>query len=781
METIPFGVESLRSLVENPTTRSNSNPAHPLRARMRRGLSSAAIVAAQLLASQAWAADYHVGPTGAGASTTSTCDSPSAVQPVLAIVAPGDNVIFCDGVYEASIQLQRSGSPGNPITLRAADGAVPIIRGPEGNNETDGIYSAGRVTDIVVDGLWVENWQYAGIGLDFRACSENDPSLAVENITIRNCVVDSNALNGISAYLGTGYLIENNIVSRNGWGEDSWSSNVNLYGVKGDDNVVRGNVAFHGIDTSTNRSDGNGFILDLTLDQGGALFEDNIAFLNGGACISVTDAGGARVIHNSCYHNAKDGASYLDEFNFVDTCRGLVDCIDVGQRSWSFSNFTFENNVAAAEAGKDGLNTNDACSNTNPAVAGEGNELGTGNGGFANPEALDFSRAGAAGSRQAFDPRCVHAASGRVAWWTLAPDLEYIRGLGGIRNCFTPGETTCSAGSTLCGDACVDLGTDESNCGACGTTCGERDTCVNGECLPPAGAFTVDPETGFVSVCDWSGYTWTSAGPEEPGVNATTSTIEETGTLCYAGVVAAHESYNGYAMLGFNLSQPEGEDTPAAVVTPAGEGLNVELTNDTGAILRIQLQDELGGEDENHRWCVEVGGAGGFFPWSQFNTKCWDNSGTAYALEPINVIAVMVAGHNEDDVEFDFCLGSLAPSGTTCEESPSGDDSGGNDSGVDDSGGGDEAGGNDDDGDCDEPCPKGQGCRAGECVDDSEEDDDGDGSDDGDAPGSDSEAGANESGCACSVDHEHGRPLGLVLLCLGVGARFGARRRRRVA
>jgi hypothetical protein len=90
-----------------------------------------------------------------------------------------------------------------------------------------------------------------------------------------------------------------------GWGPDSWSSNINLWAIRGPNNIVRGNVAFHGVDTSSNNSDGNGFILDVSLDEGSALFENNIGFLNGGACVAVCDTSGARIVNNTCFHNAQ--------------------------------------------------------------------------------------------------------------------------------------------------------------------------------------------------------------------------------------------------------------------------------------------------------------------------------------------------------------------------------------------------------------------------------------------------------------------------------------------
>jgi hypothetical protein len=46
-----------------------------------------------------------------------------------------------------------------------------------------------------------------------------------------------------------------------------------------------------------------------------------------------------------------------------------------------------------------------------------------------------------------------------------------------------PSAQTCAPGLTRCGSACVDLGFDLNNCGACGTVCTAERTCSNGFCL----------------------------------------------------------------------------------------------------------------------------------------------------------------------------------------------------------------------------------------------------------------------------------------------------------
>jgi hypothetical protein len=63
------------------------------------------------------------------------------------------------------------------------------------------------------------------------------------------------------------------------------------------------------------------------------------------------------------------------------------------------------------------------------------------------------------------------------------------------------GGCTCPPGQTACGGRCVDLNTDVSNCGACGTQCGQGGQppcCVQGRCVGFAQAV---PSQGDLCVC----------------------------------------------------------------------------------------------------------------------------------------------------------------------------------------------------------------------------------------------------------------------------------------
>ena len=51
-----------------------------------------------------------------------------------------------------------------------------------------------------------------------------------------------------------------------------------------------------------------------------------------------------------------------------------------------------------------------------------------------------------------------------------------------VASCAKPASTSCSSNQTECGGSCTSVQTDNLNCGACGKSCGNGQTCNNGSC-----------------------------------------------------------------------------------------------------------------------------------------------------------------------------------------------------------------------------------------------------------------------------------------------------------
>jgi hypothetical protein len=111
--------------------------------------------------------------------------------------------------------------------------------------------------------------------------------------------------------------------------------------------------------------------------------------------------------------------------------------------------------------------------------------------------------------------------------------------------------------------------------------------------------------------------------------------LRVSGTL---GPANAQNMYAGVVFLGFNINQPTGSSTFTTRV-PTGTSLVVQYTKAAGpAAIRVQLGAG------SSRWCANLTASPATIPYTMFNTQCWDNSGTAYAKQPIETVQLIVPG-----------------------------------------------------------------------------------------------------------------------------------------
>ncbi len=165
---------------------------------------------------------------------------------------------------------------------------------------------------------------------------------------------------------------------------------------------------------------------------------------------------------------------------------------------------------------------------------------------------------------------------------------------------------------------------------------------------------------GFVTTGTAQGYAWTAAAPGS-SISPKDFSASAAPPLCAHGSVAPTEDYSGWAMLGINVNQQQGANSPDNPWTPTGTGLLINVENVAGSELRVQLTGTNGETDASERWCAELlaNGSTVFIPWSAFNTSCWDGTGAPYAMQPIRAISIIVPGGATTEVAFDFCLHSL--------------------------------------------------------------------------------------------------------------------------
>ena len=186
--------------------------------------------------------------------------------------------------------------------------------------------------------------------------------------------------------------------------------------------------------------------------------------------------------------------------------------------------------------------------------------------------------------------------------------------------------------------------------------------------------------SGTMHGCPWTGIDTVSGTTTANTPQAfTTKNDSFTTPYCVSGTV--HQAYESVALLGFNMNEtPTGAADqcgykpangtaigPPAIAVPSGAtGMAISFSKSVGSVLRIQLQDEMGGlttGGDTHRWCYTITDVQGpvFVPFSRFNTKCWDQTGTNFnpATDRISAVVFAVPGVLVPS-RYGYCIGGFA-------------------------------------------------------------------------------------------------------------------------
>jgi hypothetical protein len=286
---------------------------------------------------------------------------------------PGDTVWVMDGTYTRTkdqytqgsdgvnsdiLRIDRSGEPDNYIRYRAAPGHEPLIK-------LDGNYAGIQISAayILIEGMTVQGYN-----------STIDPAEAMRRALLPKERIDEALYssdfqgNGIFAFPregrqphhliirknevfevpGTGIAangadyvrVENNISHHNNYYSPYANSGISFYQSRDIDEYtgtkffIRKNVSyrnenkvpfwFSNEDDPSKRviSDGNGFIVDdmrKTQDPanppvygGGFLFENNLAFDNGGKGFNIFESDNVTIRQNATYQNARTVSPWID-------------------------------------------------------------------------------------------------------------------------------------------------------------------------------------------------------------------------------------------------------------------------------------------------------------------------------------------------------------------------------------------------------------------------------------------------------------------------------------
>lgn len=522
-------------------------------------------LAALLFASTASAATLYVSPTGTattGCTRADPCDLASGAN----ASAPGDVVVLMDGVYATSLYVTNSGTSDAWITFKADGCATPIIEGPgvgpEEDDQAVGVGSA-EAEYIRFDGIVSRGWN-AGFSNGWAGGVDSDEE-SNGHWEIENCAAYSNGRTGFTFYSAEGFHLKNSISAHNGSSVvQSWSSGVTLFETHGTGNVVEGVVSFENTDAQRH-TDGSGFIVDEQSND--ATLINNIAFGNAGSCLRLTDTSGTRFVNNTCYLNSQFGSQATGPNNpgeIYFTNGGITQ-----------QGVTFMNNVI--------VGTGQAPAGSQPIVnqppsGWTNNVVTTGSATFftdlagPNPnfvpaaDATDLIGAGSSGSDVptsdiGFDPKCIVKRTpimvGSVAsesWWQYDIDIDYIKSLGGVANCFNAAARTSA----------LTIGAYNA---------GSVTTVTPGSCVPPedppdptGGAGGTGAASGAGAA---SGVGGTSTGTGGSGTGATANTG---GGAAAGGAPGTGEANGGGADLGSTGGGSPGADGASSGANPGTNG-----------------------------------------------------------------------------------------------------------------------------------------------------------------------------------------------------------------
>jgi hypothetical protein len=172
-------------------------------------------------------------------------------------------------------------------------------------------------------------------------------------------------------------------------------------------------------------------------------------------------------------------------------------------------------------------------------------------------------------------------------------------------------------------------------------------------------------ENGYYSYNGWNGYAWIGKSNGATVVPADFSLVTTNGPFCASGTVPPDPAFSEFVMIGFNINQEMEANAEVNTLVPTNDILVVNVSSTGGNIsqLYVQLQAPGGYTDANKRWCKVLTDFNQdlHLTLSDFNTRCWDNSGTYYANQPIEVVGIVAPGDYSVPRDFNICVNKIGP------------------------------------------------------------------------------------------------------------------------
>lgn len=242
---------------------------------------------------------------------------------------------------------------------------------------------------------------------------------------------------------------------------------------------------------------------------------------------------------------------------------------------------------------------------------------------------------------------------------TEGPALEVIEGSGTGGGSASGGAVgtggTAGVGGVPVGSTGGAFGTGGVAPGAGGAVAGTGGVVGGTGGAATAVSFTRDAEGRFVgSPATAAGYGFAYiAGATQTDLPAP---LDAATQICGSGSVPISADYSYVAGIGWNVNQAGGEGTAASPYPATVSSLTVTYANNGGSPLRVQASNGT------THWCYTLpAGAGGTvtIPAAQFNTACWNASGSAWNGTGLASVQLIVPSTNAAATTFNACLSGV--------------------------------------------------------------------------------------------------------------------------
>jgi hypothetical protein len=312
------------------STGSLSNGSHTLTAQVTdaAGISatSAPVAITVNNSSTASGCTLYASPSGSDSNSGTSSSAPKSFQGAANSTQPGSVVCLLGGTYNLSSSFYPSisGTPSSWIVYKNYDSTPVNFVWTGGANASamfymgSGSFPSGPAY-LEVQGL---NLNGNGNAADGFFCRGS------HHLRFLNNSISNTGGSGIAS-IDCDYLTaDHNLINHNGYipssaANPSWyswtsaisyNSNQWFDNYSGFHNIISNNIITGEIDQSTNQTDGNGIILDLssgsydpsTANTPPALIVNNVVYGNGGRCIVAYVVTNFWIVNNTCYNNDLD-------------------------------------------------------------------------------------------------------------------------------------------------------------------------------------------------------------------------------------------------------------------------------------------------------------------------------------------------------------------------------------------------------------------------------------------------------------------------------------------